>query len=470
MTTKIILSFLTLVLIFASGCTAGNDYKKPIVETPKSFKEWKLATPKEIAITDTWWKEYNDSKLDTLMKQVDISNQTLAKYIASYQYALAVVDTASSQSLPTLGAGISSSTSKTTSSTQGSSSKTTKSVDATLQANWIPDIWGSVKRQEEMGRSNAQSSKADLAAARLSIQILLAQSYFQLRTYDAQTEILSEILKDNTQSLNILQNQYNAGLIVQIDLLTAKQLIESIKTQMKEVEIQRSELEPSIAVLIGKNPSEFTIEKKALYVSTLQVPSIIPSELLERRPDIASAERKMQAANAQIGIVDAAWYPRLGLSASIGAQSNTLSNLVSTPNLIWAVGGSLTQTFFDGGLREADKKQAKANYEASIANYKQSILIAFQQVEDSLATYKNLQQEFIIQKKKTEFSAQIYKISKNQYDAGTANYINTMDAKISLYNDILLLKQLQVRILVTHTTLIGTLGGGWNILQLKENK
>lgn len=469
MNMKIVLYSFVFTLIFTSGCTAGSDYKKPIVETPKSFKEWKLASPKEISIEDMWWKEYNDSELDTLMKQVDISNQTLAKDVTSYQYALAVVDASSSDALPTLGAGISSSTSKTAPSTQGSKSKTTKSVDATLQASWIPDIWGSVKRQVEMERSNAQSLKADLAAARLSIQILLAQSYFQLRTYDTQTELLNEILKDDAESINILQNQYNAGIIVQTDLITAKQLAESIKTQIKEVAIQRSQLEHAIAVLIGKNPIEFSIAKKALHVSLLPLPNVVPSELLERRPDIASAERKMQAANAQMGVADAAWYPQLGLSASMGAQNDTLSNLVSTPNLIWAVGGSLTQTLFDGGVREANKKQAKANYDGSVANYKQTILIAFQQVEDSLASLKNLKEEFAIQKRKAEFSSQIYQISKNQYDAGTVNYINTIDAKVVLYNDLLLQVELQGRILVAHAAFIGALGGGWNSSQLNSN-
>jgi NodT family efflux transporter outer membrane factor (OMF) lipoprotein len=461
-------AFVLTSALMLSACSNGPDYKKPQLDLPKAFKGWKLASPKEITLQDDWYKIYKDERLDALMKQVDVSNQTLAKDLANYHYASAIIDATSAQSSPTVGAGVSASTSKSTLSSQTSGSKTTKSVDASLQASWMPDIWGVIKRQVEMSKANAESSKADLAAARLSIQILLAQSYFQLCADDTQTALLNKILKDDEQSLHILQNQYDAGIIVQTELISAKQLVESIKAQLKEVAIQRAQLEHSIGVLTGNNPSEFTLEKKALHVSTLPLPSIVPSELLERRPDIASAERKMRAANAQIGIADAAWYPQIALSASIGAQNDTLSNLISTPNLIWAVGGSLTQSIFDGGAKEANKKQAKAVYEASIASYKQTILMAFLQVEDSLSTLKNLEEELAIQKNKTEFSSQIYKISQNQYNAGIINYINTINAKTALYNDMLMEVEIQSRLLATHAAFVGSLGGDAESLQLDK--
>jgi NodT family efflux transporter outer membrane factor (OMF) lipoprotein len=462
-------SILLVYALILSACSSGPDYKKPQISAPKSFKNWKIAAPKEITIQDEWYKIYQDEQLNSLMKQVDISNLTLAKDAATYQYALALVDASFSQSMPTIGVGASASTSKSTISSQNSNSKTTKSVDSSFQAGWIPDIWGNVKRAVEMNKANAEASKADLAAARLSIQILLAQSYFQLQSDDTELSLLSKILKDNVQLLKILHNQYNAGIIIQTDLISTQQLIESIKMQMKEVEIQRAQLEHSIAVLLGKNPSEFSLKQQALHIGLLQFPYVIPSELLERRPDIASAERKMQAANAQIGIADAAWYPQIGLTASIGGQNDILSNLISAPNLIWAVGGSLTQNIFDGGLRDANKKQAKANYEISITNYKQTILVAFQEVEDSLSTLTNLQEELTIQKNKTALSSQAFFISQNQYNAGTINYTNTLNTKVNLYNDMLSEVIIQSRLLTTHAMFVGSLGGGWNNHYNKNN-
>jgi NodT family efflux transporter outer membrane factor (OMF) lipoprotein len=467
------LSLLLCGTLLIAGCSVGKDYVKPQITTPQAFKGWKIATPNDAKIGDKWWKEYNDALLDSYMQAVDVSNQTLAKNAAAYRYALALVDATKAEAMPTLGAGLSASTSHST-QTGSSVTKTTKSVDASLQASWIPDIWGKVKRAVEANEANAEATKADLAAARLSIQVLLAQSYFQLRGLDSQSMLLTEILKDYTTSLTIIQNQYNAGIVVRTDVLTADGAVKALNAQISELEIPRAQLEHSIAVLIGKNPSEFSIVKKALYsedalhpegtshVSALDIPSILPSELLERRPDIASAERRMKAANAQIGVADAAWFPQLGLSASVGAQASTLADLISTPNLIWALGGSLSQAIFDGGVREANKKQAMANYDESVANYKQSVLVAFGGVEDSLSTLKNLKDESEIQKEKLKLSREMFNISKNQYNAGIVNELNTMSAEANLFNDMLLQAELQSRFMVAHAGLIGGLGGGWN--------
>jgi len=465
------LSLLLCAALLTAGCSAGKDYVQPHIATPQAFKGWKIATPNDAKIGDKWWQEYNDALLDSYMQAVDVSNQTLAKNAAAYRYALALVDATKAESMPTLGAGLSASTSHST-QTGSSVTKTTKSVDASLQASWISDIWGKVKRAVEANEANAEATKADLAAARLSIQVLLAQSYFQLRGLDSQSILLNKILKDYTASLTIIQNQYNAGIVVKTDVLTADGALKAVRAQISELEITRAQLEHSIAVLIGKNPSEFSIAQKALHpqsashASDLEIPSILPSELLERRPDIASAERRMKAANAQIGVADAAWFPQLGLSASVGAQASTLANLISTPNLVWALGGSLSQAIFDGGVREANKKQAMANYDESVANYKQSVLVAFGQVEDSLSTLKSLKDESEIQKEKLKLSTEMFNISKNQYDAGIVNELNTMNAEANLFNDMLLEVELQSRLKVAHAALVGGLGGGWNSSKL----
>jgi len=469
------LSLLLCGALLTAGCSVGKDYVKPQITTPQAFKGWKIATPNDAKIGDKWWQEYNDALLDSYMQAVDVSNQTLAKNAAAYRYALALVDATKAESMPTLGAGLSASSSH---SAQSSVTKTIKSVDASLQASWIPDIWGEVKRVVEANEANAEAAKTDLAAARLSIQVLLAQSYFQLRGLDSQSMLLSKILKDYAASLAIIENQYNAGIVVKTDLLTAAAALKAVRAQISELEIPRAQLEHSIAVLIGKNPSEFSIAKKALYsedalhpegtshISALDIPSILPSELLERRPDIASAERRMKAANAQIGVADAAWFPQFGLSASVGAQASTLADLISTPNLVWALGGSLSQAIFDGGVREANKKQAMANYDESVANYKQSVLMAFGQVEDSLSALKSLKYESEIQAQKLKLSEEMFNISKNQYNAGIVNELNTMSAEANLFNDMLLQAELQSRFMVTHATLIGGLGGGWNSSKL----
>ena len=452
------LSLLLFSALFIGGCSVTKDYVKPQIATPKAFKGWKIATPNDTKIGDKWWQEYKDPELDTYMQAVDVSNQTLAKDAAAYKYALAVVDASKADFMPTISAGVSATTSQTMQN--NSTTKTTKSVDASLQASWIPDIWGEVKRAVEANEANAQATKADLAAARLSIEILLAQSYFELRSLDSQMILLDKILKDYRTSLAIIQNQYNAGIVAQTDLLIAQQAVKAVNAQISELKIQRAQLEHSIAVLIGKNPSEFTIAQKALHVEVLHLPSLLPSQMLERRPDIASAERRMKAVNAEIGVADAAWFPQLGLSASIGGQASTLADLISTPNLIWALGGSLSQAIFDGGVREANKKQAMASYDESVANYKQSVLIAFGQVEDALTTLKNLKDESEIQKEKLKLSQEMFVITKNQYNAGIVNDLSTMSAEANLFNDMLIQTELEGRFMVAHTALIGALGGG----------
>ena len=452
------LSLLLFSALFIGCCSVTKDYVKPQIATPKAFKGWKIAIPNDTKIGDKWWQEYKDPELDTYMQAVDVSNQTLAKDAAAYKYALAVVDASKADFMPTISAGVSATTSQTMQN--NSTTKTTKSVDASLQASWIPDIWGEVKRAVEANEANAQATKADLAAARLSIEILLAQSYFELRSLDSQMILLDKILKDYRTSLAIIQNQYNAGIVAQTDLLIAQQAVKAVNAQISELKIQRAQLEHSIAVLIGKNPSEFTIAQKALHVEVLHLPSLLPSQMLERRPDIASAERRMKAVNAEIGVADAAWFPQLGLSASIGGQASTLADLISTPNLIWALGGSLSQAIFDGGVREANKKQAMASYDESVANYKQSVLIAFGQVEDALTTLKNLKDESEIQKEKLKLSQEMFVITKNQYNAGIVNDLSTMSAEANLFNDMLIQTELEGRFMVAHTALIGALGGG----------
>ena len=378
------------VLLMLSGCMVGPDYHKPEVTTPAAYKEskdWKTAEPKDDAPRGHWWEIYGDADLNALVSQVEISNQNVLASAASYRQAQALLGVAQGSYFPTMTAGLSGSRGAIgTAGTAVAGSPIHNVVRPTLGASWEPDLWGQIGRSVEASEASAQASSADLRNALLSAQASLVQSYFQLRVDDAEKQMLEETSLAYEHSLKITQNQYEAGIAGRVDVAQAETQLETTKAQAIDLGVQRAQLEHAIAVLVGKAPADFKIKPTNALPPLPQVPSALPSALLERRPDIASAERHMATANAQIGVAQAAFFPALTLTGTYGYQSSSFSQLFTAPNSFWSVGPSLAMTLFNGGALTSQKKAAVAVYDNSVATYRQTVLAAFQNVEDNLAT------------------------------------------------------------------------------------
>ena len=463
-----ILPILMTINTLFLGCAQQNTpSNQAMIAIPQSYHEegtWKKATPNENAIRGEWWKMYHDAQLDTLMEALTQFNPSISKYEALYKQALAVMEASQASFFPTLSLGANVSRTQTSAGVS-SSDKQKRSTDykLPLQASWAPDIWGDTHRLADAYALGAEASLNDLEAAKLSAQTLLAQNYFQLRNVDAQEAFLQQTLEAYEKSLKITQNQYNAGIVTKRDVITAQAQMKSVEAQKIDLHAQRQQLEHAIAALIGKTPSEFSIQPNAQWPIVLpNVPYTLPSELLERRPDIAAAERRMKQTNLQVGIAQDAWFPTINLTASTGYESNVLSSLISKPNLIWAIGGALSQTVFDGGQREANLKQIQSADEANIATYRQSILTAFQQVEDALATLETLSREMKVQQEAVDLAQQALDFTLYQYKQGIINYTSVVVAQTSLLNNHITALNIQNRQILATISLISALGGNFN--------
>ena len=448
---------------FLGACSVGPNYVTPKMHIAKNFtkKVWKVANPQPIE--GEWWKIYHDEELNALMQKVNLSNLTIAKYEASYKQALGALQSSKAGYFPTLSLAPSSSVSKSAYNTSSGSQKGTfHSNSVPLQASWTPDIWGSVRRLNEANDASLQASKADVAAAKLSVQALLAQSYFQLRAYDSELIFFEEMIKTYQSSFEIIRYQHSMGIASKIDLNNAQSQLNSIISEQATLKIQRALLEHSIAVLVSDSPSEFTIKQEPINVSAPNIPLSVPSELLQRRPDIIASQRRVKQANALIGVAESAWFPSLSLTASTGYQSNTLTNLLSEPNLIWSLGGAVSASIFDGGLRAGEVKQAKAQYEASVVNYKQTVLSAFQEVEDDLAALVNLEDESAVEEENIKISKESLDMTQNQYEEGIVSRLVLNSAKITYLMDQDSKTQTLSNQMVSSVSLISALGGGWS--------
>jgi len=454
-----------------AGCSVGPDYVRPEVETPAAFKEagtWKPAEPRDHEQRGRWWEVFGDPLLNSLEEQVSVSNQNLARAAAQYRQALALVQSTRAGYFPTVTAGISNTRSRASSTTIAQPSATPTSTGVVtnhnmpFQASWAPDLWGSIGRAVEANEAGAQASAGDLAAARLSAQATLAQSYFQLRALDAQQLLLEDTVAAYGKSLKLVQNQYAAGIVAKADLVQAQTQIKTTQAQAIDVGAQRAQLEHAIAVLIGKPPAELSIPREALRAAVPPAPQGLPSDLLERRPDIAAAERRMAQANAQIGVTAAAFFPALTLSASAGFQSASMAKWLTAPSRYWSLPASVVQNLFDGGLREANTQQAMAAYDASVAAYRQVVLSGFQQVEDNLSTLHILEQEAGVQSEAVQLANQSLDLAINQYKAGTVNFLNVVVAQTTALANQRTATNLLGQRLVASAQLIANLGGGWS--------
>ncbi|MDR1164055.1 MAG: efflux transporter outer membrane subunit [Candidatus Accumulibacter sp.] len=460
--------------LFLTACAVGPDYERPDVPTPAQFKEfgaWKAAEPRDDVPRGKWWEVYGDPVLNELAERVAISNQNVAIAEAQYRQALAALGIASASMFPTLGGNFSRTRTQGVSSAMPSSvsgstitpGSPIREVDRlTFNVAWELDVWGRVRRNVEAGETTAAASGADLEAALLSARAALVQSYLQLRINEAQRRLLDETVVAYERSLEIARNRYDAGVVGRIDVVQAETQLKTTRAQALDLGIQRAQLEHAIALLVGAAPPDFSLPVTARLPDLPSIPAGLPSDLLERRPDIAAAERRVASANAQIGVVQAAYFPALTLSSSGGYQSSTgISDLIMLPNRFWAFGPALALAFFDGGARSAQKDQAIAGYDRSVATYRQTVLTAFQEVEDNLAALRILDEEADVQREAVDFAAESLRLTYNQYDSGIVSYLNVVTAQTTSLATERVQIELKGRKLLASLALLKAIGGEW---------
>jgi len=455
---------------FLSACASvGPDYQRPTVATPVQYKEiegWKPIAPKLADSDMAWWSIYNDSKLDELERQVTVSNESLKATEASYRQALEIVNESRAGYWPTITANASGQRARAAAAPRISTTQDV--VSATLAASWVPDFWGRIRRTVESSVASAQASAADQAAARLSLQSTLATDYFSLRVADDLKRLFEETVTAYQATLDITRNQFEAGTAAETDVITAETELQGAQAQLVGVGVQRAQLEHAIGVLIGKTPDQFSIEPAPLTRDVPVAPVGMPSTLLERRPDIAAAERAAAAASAQIGVAIAAYYPDITLSASGGYLGSALAGLFKAANEVWTVGPQVTETIFNGGLFRAQVAAARAAYDGSVASYRQTVLSAFQQVEDQLAALRILEEQAEIQQRAVVSAREAVRLTIYQYEAGTVAYTSVVTVQaIALTDEQNLLTTLGNR-LSASVALVAALGGGWKSEMLAD--
>jgi NodT family efflux transporter outer membrane factor (OMF) lipoprotein len=466
--------------MFVAGCLVGPDYQRPDAPVPPVFKElsgWKLSQPQDDADKGAWWAIYHDPELDRLEGMVEISNQTVKEYEAQYRNAVALVAEARASLFPTVGlsggvtrtgGGSVHGSSGLTSSASAGGSRSGTEYSVTGSISWDLDVWGRVRRQVESSTAGVQVSAADLANAKLSAQATLATDYFDLRAEDALTQLLRETTDAYRRALQIAENQHNAGTASNADVVTARAQLQSTEAQLVGVGVQRQQYEHAIAMLTGHAPAELTITPVPLASAVPVAPPGLPSALLERRPDIAAAERQMQAENALIGVQVAAFYPDISLSALGGFAGNPLSQLFNLSNSTWSLGASATETLFSGGARNAAVAAARATYDQSVATYRQTVLTAFQQVEDALSSLRILEQQAAAEAIAVDSARQAVDVTLNEYRAGTVAYTSVITEQTLLLTDRQAALSVQQSRLVASVALIEALGGGWSSAALPD--
>ncbi|HMD71963.1 MAG TPA: efflux transporter outer membrane subunit [Bryobacteraceae bacterium] len=471
-----------LAALLLSACTVGPNYKRPTAPAPPAFKEqpppdfkeaggWKPAQPGDGLLKGKWWEIYNDPALNALEEQVSLSNQNLAQAEAVYREARAAVLIGRAALSPTL----SSAPSVTESRAGGSSGPTSTSglrstFELPLSAAWAPDLWGNIRRGVTAASANAQASAANLENARLLYQSELAQDYFQLHGQDGQADLLQRTLQSYEEYLTLTKNRRAGGIASDLDVAQAEAQLYATRASLQDLAIQRAQLEHAIAVLIGKPPAGLSIPGMTLKTPPPPVPIAVPSVLLERRPDIAAGERQMAAANEQIGIAQAAYYPNLSLSAALGLENNRITTWISWPARFFSVGATMAETVFDAGRRRAAVSQSQAAFDATIAAYRQTVLAAFQQVEDNLAALRVLAEESVTAEQSVASAERALTVSTAQYKSGTTSYLTVIQAQATALAAERTAIELLTRRLTASVLLVQALGGGWDSSQLPTQK
>jgi NodT family efflux transporter outer membrane factor (OMF) lipoprotein len=471
------LGVLTLAALLMTGCMVGPRYAKPLAPMtpafkeppPESFKEWKAAQPGDQTLRGNWWEMFGDPQLNSLEEQVAASNQSLKVAEARFQQARAMIRFNRAAQFPTI------STAPSIASLHQSanlpfSTKSGNSGDFVLpfDISYEVDLWGRVRRTVNAAREEAQATAADLQNTTLMLQAELAFDYFELRSADAQKKLLDDTVKAYTDALQLTVNRFEGGAAPKADVAQAQTQLETTRVQDTDIGVQRAQFEHAIAILIGKPPAQLSIAPSPLNLLPPNIPVGVPSELLERRPDIAAFERRMAEANEQIGIARAAFFPTIALGGSAGFEGSSIASWLTWPSRFWAVGPSMLQTIFDGGRRRATSQATSANYDATVASYRQTTLTAFQEVEDNLAALRILEQEAQQQKAAIAAAQESVQLFTNRYTGGVDNYLPVITAQTAALlnerNDVDILR----RRMDASVLLIKALGGGWNVSKLPQ--
>jgi NodT family efflux transporter outer membrane factor (OMF) lipoprotein len=451
-----------VALVLQACVSVGPDYRRPETPVPDHYAaldHWKPAQPDKAASDTAWWSVYGDADLDQLEARLGQANQTIKISEANHRQAQALVEQARAAYFPTVSLNAAAQRSR---SNGVGGAVYVHQDSAAAGISWAPDIWGKVRRSVEAGEANLALSVDDLAAARLSMQVTLASDYFLLRVNDAMASVYEQTIAAYEATLTIARQQFEAGTVAQTDVITAQTQWLGAQAQRKGLAVQRHQLEHAMAVLTGQTADQFHIPPLAVFEPRIPVlPPGLPSDLLQRRPDVAAAERAVAAANAQIGVAGAAYFPSLVLSASAGGAASTVAQVLKTGSRVWALGPQLAQTVFDGGLRNAQVDAARATYDASVASYRQTVLTAFAQVEDNLSALGVLEEQSVFQVAARDSARDAVRLSVNQYDAGTVPYTTVVVAQATALSDEMSLLTTTGSRLTASVALIGALGGGW---------
>jgi NodT family efflux transporter outer membrane factor (OMF) lipoprotein len=467
------------IIFFASvlslaGCTVGPDYRRPAAEVPATYKEtenWKPAQPNDQNLAGNWWEMFQDPQLNALEQQVNVSNQNLKAAEAQYTQARATLRYYRADYYPTLSGGVSASRNKISNNRPPSTTTngvTYNDFQMPFELSYEADVWGRVRRNVESYRDQAQASAADLATVNLSMHAQLALDYFQARTLDAEEQLLNSTVTQYQQALELIDHRYAGGLASDLEVQQARTQLETTRSQAIDVGVARAQYEHAVAILIGKPPAEFSLPALPLTASPPPIPAGLPSELLERRPDIAAAERRMAAANAQIGVAKAAYYPTISLGGTGGFESGVITTLISGPSALWSVGGSAMAPIFDAGRRRANVDQALAGYDQTVANYRETVLTGFQQVEDNLAALRILEHEAQVQDGAVVAAQKYLELANTRYEGGVTSYLEVTTAQSAALSNEVTAVNILGRRMVDAVTLVQALGGGWNASELPQ--
>ena len=485
-------------MVVVAGCRVGPKYQRPPALSqapPAAYKEspvnfpgsdaWKVAQPQDAMLRGKWWEIYNDPELNALEDRLDIDNQNIKQFFENLMQARAIIAEARSQLYPTvsLGAGFARSRTSanignatasaagatgtgTTTGTVTNGGKQNTLLTLPADVSWEPDLWGRIRNTIREYQYQAQVSAADLENERLTEQASLAAYFFELRGQDALAEVLTRTVQADTASVELTRAQYETGVAGEINLVEAQNTLQNAQAALTNVGVLRAQYEHAIGVLVGTNPSTFSIAPRALHAAPPPIPLGLPSQLLERRPDIAAAERTMAAANAQIGVATAAFFPTFSITAQGGFESASFKDLFDWPSRYWSLGPSVSETIFDAGLRRATVRQYVAAYNADVAGYRQTVLTAFQQVEDYLASVRILSQQIVQQQQAVASAQRFVDLETARYQTGIDPYINVVTAQTTLLSDEQTLASLHTQQMTASVQLIAALGGGWDSSQL----
>ena len=460
-------------MFLLAGCAVGPKYKIPTVPAPPAYKEmgnWKTAQPSDQSLGGNWWEIFQDSQLNALEQQINVSNQNLKAAVAQYQEARAALRYARADYYPTIGAAPSATRQRYSDNRPGSAARGTTFNDFVLPVDlsYQVNAWGRVSKNVESYREQAQASAADLAVVNLTMHADLAVDYFAARTLDAEEKLLQDTVGQYQQALQLNEERYKGGLASEVEVEQARTILETTQAQLVDVGIARAQYEHAAAVLVGKPPADFSLPSLPLTTPPPVIPAGVPSELLERRPDIAAAERQVASANAQVGLAKTAYYPLVNIIGSGGFESGTITTLFQGPSALWSIGASVAETIFDGGRRHALNDETKAAYDSTAASYRQTVLTAFQQVEDNLAALRILEREAGVQATAVQSARRSLALSNTRYEGGVTSYLEVITAQNAALSDEVTAVNILGRRMASAVLLIQALGGGWDRSNLPE--